>query len=315
MVVTGSWLRYLHRRRKKIEPTIDPPSLYEVVYHASNGVLEFVARSQPDAVIVISARYFPPDSLILLRRLGIFTGVVLTESPYDDVHQEKRAALADVVWTTERASVEPLRRINPNTFYLRHAYDAERHRPGLMDASDAPSHDVVFVGSGFKERIALLEGVDWNGIDLGLYGTWGNLGRRSTLRQYVREGSIQNDRTAALYRRAKVGLNLYRKSPEGRPVGESLNPRAYELAACGLFHASEHRPEVTETFGDLVPTFTTSAELESLTRRYLADESGRRTLADDLPSAVVNDSFDVRAAQIVEDIAFVRSPAREAVPV
>lgn len=317
MILMGSWLKSRYRQMRKSQPNFDIPTIGDVVYYASGGVLQKVAETQPDVVIVVSARYFPPYGMILLRRMGIFTGVLLTESPYDDMQQEKRAALGDIVWTTERVSVEPLRSVNPHTFYLRHAYDPERHYPGAEDTEDVPSHDVVFVGSGFNERIALLEGVDWSGIDLGLYGMWGNLRRRSPLRQYVREGPTPNARTAALYRNAKIGLNLYRHSREGLPVGESLNPRAYELAACGLFSISEYRPEVPETFGDLVPTFRTSRGLEEAVRSWLMVDGFREDARAQLPRVMEEHSFETRARQMVHEMEMVRAgiPVREAVPV
>ena len=110
---------------------------------------------------------------------------------------------------------------------------------------EAPAHDVVFVGTGFDSRVALLSAVDWSGIDLGLYGACGPTCRRSTRwRPFVRAGLVDNARTGALYRKARIGLNLYRGT--GGAPAESLNPRAYELAADGVFTVAQPRAEQTE---------------------------------------------------------------------
>jgi glycosyltransferase involved in cell wall biosynthesis len=145
-------------------------------------------------------------------------------------------------------------------------------------------------------------------IDLGLYGSWGLLGSRHRLRKHVRGGVVTNQAAAALYRRAKIGLNLYRTSMgfgKGAPRvqgAESLNPRALELAACGVFTVSDYRPEVAEVFGPLVPTFTDPAELGPLLQRWLAADEGRRRLAAQLPSCVAARTFDAMAAQVAADL-------------
>ena len=114
--------------------------------------------------------------------------------------------------------------------------------------------------------------------------------------------------TAALYRRAKIGLNLYRGSKgwgKGAPQiehAESLNPRAYELAAVGAFHLSTPRAEVTDVFGDLVPTCATPAEASQLIRRWLADADGRARVAAQLPACVAEMSWRERARQVIGDI-------------
>jgi len=83
---------------------------------------------------------------------------------------------------------------------------------------------------------------------------------------------------------------------------ESLGPRAYELAACGAFFASERRPEVAETFGDLVPAFDGPEELRDVLLRWLPDVSGRRRIAAELPAAVRGHSWTERAKQVVADL-------------
>jgi spore maturation protein CgeB len=235
-------------------------------------------------------------------------------------------ALVDVVWTTERTSVDRLRLEvydelrrrtwgNRETRYIKHAYDPARHEPRLPDPSQGirtgeprtPAHDVVFVGTGFEERIEQLTAVDWEGIDLGLYGNWTLLGSRHKLRKFVRSGPISNEQTAALYRAAKIGLNLHRSSQTyGRGVrhiqgAESINPRAYELAACGVFQIADYRAELEETFGDAVPTFV-PGHLEDTLRAYLADTQARRYAARQARERVHSHTFAARAAQLLADL-------------
>jgi spore maturation protein CgeB len=300
------WLRWLWTDRGKLPE--DKPSWADALYRAGVEALEMALRFQVDWVIVISAMFLHPDVLVLLRRAGVHVGIVFTESPYQDVEQANVASAVDVCWTNERSSVAYLRHANPRTSYLPAAYDPDIHTP-LAEADLAvPTHDVVFVGTGWQERCDLLRAVDWSGIDLGLYGAWSLLGSRSKLREFVRSGFIDNRQTAALYRQATIGLNLYRQSRAFGPKpsyiehAESLNPRAYELAACGVFHLSDQRVEGQEIFGDAVPTFTDADQLGALIREYLADPEGRAVHAQRARQAIRPHTYAARAAQLVADL-------------
>ena len=299
--IAQRWLRMLWRERGS-RPE-DSPTFPDIIYRASIEALEMALRFHVDWVLVISAMFFHPDVLLMLRRAGIKTAVLFTESPYDDEAQARVAKLVDVCWTTERSSTQTL-----NAGYLRHAYDPEQHRPLSEIPADTPAHDVVFVGTGFQERIELLESVNWKGIDLGLYGTWSLLPSRHGLRKHVRGRELPNQDAINLYRRAKIGLNLHRQSMGwGKQApriehAESLNPRAYELAACGVFSISDRRAEVMETFGYSVPTFPDAVGLEMLIRDYLGHDKERQACALTAHRQILPHTFAARAAQILDDL-------------
>jgi len=309
--VSGS---FLHHAWEAGGRATAQPTAADVVYHASVGILERALRHDAAWVVVISAMLLHPDALIMLKRAGLKVALVLTESPYDDDKQARVLPHADAVFTNERTSVRHLGALHPRVSYLGACYDPETHRPEPPDDEpDVAAHDVVFVGTGFPERVALLAAVPWAdlGIDLGLYGTWETVADEHPLRPYVRGGVIDNRTTAALYRRAKVGLNLYRRDvdfdrgPGDRAakarirLAESLNPRAVELAACRVFHVSDHRREVAETFGDLVPAFDGPRQLAKVLADALAAPCARREIAARLPGAVRGMSFDDRARELV----------------
>lgn len=305
----ASWLEFNYAQAKERDPDIVKPTFADTLYLAAERSLPIALMAGVDWVLVMSSMFYLKHWLVLLRRAGLPVGIVFSESPYDDAEQCQVAPYANVVWTNERLSVAPIGLVQPNTFYLPHAFDPDRHRVGQLEGDDAvAAHDVVFVGTAFAERIELLEGVNWEGIDLGLYGNWETLPDGHPLHRYVRGAQIPNDTAAALYRRAKIGLNLYRKSKGFEPnaeridAAESLNPRALELAACGAFHLSDYRAEVGEVFGDLVPTFSDSAELERLIRSWLARPAERASLAAQLPSAVAARTFNGMAAQVIADL-------------
>lgn len=294
------WLHRLWRARGK--PPDERPNWPDAIYRGSVEALEMALRFEVDWVVAISGMFLHPDALGLMRRAGLRTAVLFTESPYEDDQQEKMSALTDICWTTERTSTRRL-----HARYIRHAYDPIRHRPDVPLDLNVRSHDVVFVGSGFPERIETLRSVDWSGIDLGLYGEWGLLGSNAKLREFVRSGAVDNETTVNLYRRARIGLNLHRSSTTyGRDAArvsgaESINPRAYELAACGLFQVADYRAELAETFGDSVPTFA-HGQLEDVLRAYLQDSPARRYAARRAHQAILPHTFAARAAQVLADL-------------
>lgn len=304
------WLHAAWRRASKTNRGLEKPTTADVFYQAGIGTLEQALRHQVDAVVVVSAMFLHPDVIILMKRAGLRVTVLFTESPYDTERELPIAKLVDGCWTNERSVVDAFRSVNQNSGYLPHAWLPGRHvHEPQRDDAQLPAHDVVFVGSAFRERIAWLEAIDWSDIDLGLYGNWAALPARHRLRQFVHgHGPIGNQATAALYRRAKVTINLYRTSKgfgKDAPAishAESLNPRAYELAACGAFSVSDYRAEVPEVFGDLVPTFSTAYEASSLMRRWLADPEGRARVQAALPATVAESSWVHRAARVIGDV-------------
>jgi len=306
---SSRWLHYAWRRARKTNPAVTKPTDADIFYQAGIGALEMALRHQVDVVLVVSAMYLHPDVIILMKRAGLRVVVAFTETPYDIEKELAIARLVDGCWTCERSSVDAFLAVTARAGYLPHAWTPSRHQPGAQPGDAAfPAHDVVFVGSGFQERVEWLTAIDWTGIDLGLYGSWNMLGSRHPLRRFLRGGIVGNAQTAALYRRAKIGLNLYRTS-KGLGVdapriahAESLNPRAYELARCGAFHLSTYRAEVAEVFGALVPTFERADEASALIRRWLADPRGRAAAQQQLPARVAESSWTARSVSVIGDL-------------
>ncbi len=296
---SGAWLTYNWRKGGKSVPQ---PSASDMLYHAGCELVTRALRVQPDVVLIVSGMYLHPDVLVLMKRAHLKAVCLFTESPYDDERQMRLLPWLDFAWTNERTSARP------GVKYLPHAWDADVHWPDGPVDDEVPAHDVVFVGTGFSERIELLNAVDWTGINLGLYGGWDLLGSRSGLRQHLKGSYVSNEHAVKLYRRAKIGLNLYRTSKGfGKDAprvsnAESLNPRAYELAATGCFSISDERAEVSEVFGNLVPTFSSAADVRPLIDRWLADDHGRARIKAQLATAVAGHTWHARAAQIESDL-------------
>lgn len=306
----GSEVFYRWRQQRRGRPDLPKPDGSMVVYQASEPALAMALRHQVDAVVVVCGMFFHRDVIVMLKRAGVPVTVLFTESPYDAEKELGMASIVDGCWTNERSVLDDFRKVNKRAGYLPHGWHPERHIPSAAIDDDAPAHDVVFVGSGFPERITWFNAIDWTGIDLGLYGTWKGLGLKRQVAKCIKGAQVNNTYASSLYRRAKVGLNLYRRSKgfgldRSNPRishAESLSPRAYELAACGAFHLSDYRTEVPEQFGSLVPTFQTPQEAEQLIRQWLRDDEQRARVAEALPASVAEASWVDRARVVIGDL-------------
>jgi spore maturation protein CgeB len=303
-----SSLYWLWRTKKKTEPNLERPNAADLSYHASIGALEMALRHHVDCVVVVSAMLLHPDVLIMMKEAGLRVVVLFTESPYDYDAEMRVAKIVDGGWTNERCVVRAFRSVNPHFGYLPHGWNPLVHRTDTPIDDSVPAHDVVFVGTGFRERYRFFNSIDWTGINLGLYGTWDPRLLNKQGRAALQNGPISNEQAVLLYRRAKVGLNLYRTSQGWGPQApsivhaESVNPRAYELAACGTFFLSDYRSESAEVFGELVPTFRSPIEAAALIRKWLADEAGRHRIAAALPARVAEASWIHRTKTVLGDL-------------
>ena len=140
---------------------------------AVDGLLANCYRWLPDVGVICSAFSVPPEIYDLLKSRGIKVAVLLTECPYEDPAQYAIAARADIAFINDPTNLDTFRQHQPNTFYLPHAYDPERHQ------RRKPSEDLLcdfgWVGTAFPSRIKFFEAVDWRGADVTLAGNWQQL--------------------------------------------------------------------------------------------------------------------------------------------
>lgn len=281
--------------------------LATVSKQASETILLEAMYHGADLVFIVSALIFHPVAIALLRMARVPTAILHTESPYEDDKQAEWNAANENIWSFTHDSFSAETR---GWGYLPHAYDPGIHRPTrsslwIDDARQVHTHfendpepgyesDVLFIGTGWQERISFFESIDWTGINLRLLGLWPALSETSPLRRFYTEGCVDNEEAVKYYRSAKICLNFHRAHPDAR----SLNPRGYELAATGAFTLTDVRSDGVKLFGGSQPTFSTAEDLSSLVRKYLADPEARRRCAVQARACVKHETFDTRVATL-----------------
>jgi len=273
----------------------EPSIMVNLQHWASAHVTQHILEVWPDLVLVVSGGNYYIRDVRSLRRAGLTVAVLLTESPYLE-EELPIAGQYDAAFTNERTSVAWLKQLQPHAHYLPHAYNTEVHQPGVADAAKAC--DAFFVGSWFEERRRLLLGDAWEGINL----VWKGHDLSDTP-----DSILPNEETAAWYQSAAISLNMHRTTTSagsGQHIAyaESLNPRAYEIAACRGFQLCDNsRAELRDIFGD-VPTYRAgdAGDLTRQVRHFLAHPDERERVAAAMHQAVQPHSWTARAGQILE---------------
>lgn len=249
-------------------------------------------------VMFIGGLNIPPD--LLDSFYHVKTVVIATEDPHTFDPMRDRLGRLDYYFTNEQ-SVASCGRWK-NVWYCPTAADLSSC--GRMpSASIGMQHksDICFLGAMYPNRRTMLEAilpaVKANGWNLKILGHPQFLPKDSPLWEYVPPENydssgviktIEHNETIKYYNGAKVVLNFFRDTSwhpkaEGEKntlnsegfVAESLNPRAYEVAACGAFQLLEDsRKEARSVFQeDEVGFFSDEGGLVAGLSKFLSPEN------------------------------------------
>ena len=170
------------------------------------------------------------------------------------------------------------------------------------DWGSAKELDFTFIGTAFHSRGQFFNAMSFDGLRVSLGGNGWEMLAPEHRRLYDYLGHrpdqcVDNDETARIYRMAKTGINFYRREGEDEHKGEgwSMGPREVEMAACGLFFVRDPRPESDDTFGDILPSFSSPQEAEELLRWFITHDGGREDAARKAHAAIQHWTFDNRA--------------------
>lgn len=283
---------------------------------AVQGITSACYTWWPHVVLGVSAFFLPVWYLDVMRDRGHKVVLLHTESPYQDDEQLKRAEHADLNLLNDPVNIGAYRQFGPAE-YMPHAYRPHVHRPG--PAEPRLKSDFAFVGTGFRSRMEFFEAMNLDGLDVLLAGAWPDLPEDSPLRKLLADGDRLNDpvtetgradsavqctdneETAAIYRSARAGLNLYRKEGEDSWDGGAwaIGPREVEMAATGLFFLRDPRPESDELF-PVLPSFAGPEDASGQLRWWLAHDREREKAAAAARAAVADRTFENHARRLLQ---------------
>lgn len=272
---------------------------------AAHAIIGRAIWREVDWVLAVTGQNLHFGAVGTLRKAGIKTALLCTESPYLTMERERFDAVHyDVVFTNDKNATHLF---GKPAVYLPAAYNPNVHTRAGRTIDNPP--DVFFVGSGFEERKQLFAGADWTGINLKIAGTlWdGNQDTDTILRRLM-----DNQEAAAYYRSAAISLNHHRTTMDyssGQHIAQggaySAGPRFYEIAACGGFQLiDDSRPEAAAVLGAALATYRAgdSSSLEREIRYWLANPAARQERAAAQHAAIQPHSWTNRAAELLEQL-------------
>ncbi|MDH4085395.1 MAG: glycosyltransferase [Nitrospira sp.] len=251
----------------------------------SLSVVTNLAEDPPDLVLALAQAPLNLAVLEHLRKKKFLTAMWFVENYRHLTYWQQLAGGYDYWFVIQQAScIDALTRAGARqVHYLPMATDPALHRPlGLTEAEQAEyGADVSFVGAGYANRRTLLPGwlsKDWS------FKLWGNEWEGADgLTSLLQRGGTRIDTETCIkvFNATAVNLNLHSCAGDGLdPEADFINPRTFELAACGAFQLVDERSLFPDLFAlDEMVRFRSVAEVPSLIRTWLADSSGRRTIA------------------------------------
>lgn len=251
----------------------------------SLGVITHLAEDPPDLVLALAQAPLSLAVLEHLRKKKFLTAMWFVENYRHLTYWQQLAGGYDYWFVIQQAlCVESLKRAGARQVsYLPMAADPTVHRPWeLTEAEQAEfGADVSFVGAGYANRRSVLPrwlSKDWS------FKIWGNEweGAEHLTPVLQRGGArIDTETCVKVFNATSINLNLHSCVGDGLdPEADFVNPRTFELAACGAFQLVDERSLLPDLFAsNEMVRFSSVAEVPSLIRTWLTDVTGRREVA------------------------------------
>lgn len=269
------------------------------------GIFESAYTFWPDMIFFVSGFYTNDHLFQVLKSRGHKLVMLHTESPYEDERQKLRGRWMDMNLLNDPTNLQSWRDDGIRAEYYPHSYDPDTHYPSAVREYD---QDFTFIGSPFKSRCEFFSRMDFEGIDFTLGGGgWGHIAEEHKgLLKYMGhdlEMSVDNWEAAKVYRKTKVGINIYRREGESKDKsyeGYAMGPREVEMAATGLFYLRDHRPESDQVFQGILPAFDSPEHASELLHYWAKNDREREAHAGLAREQVKNWTFDNRAKNLME---------------
>jgi spore maturation protein CgeB len=240
---------------------------------------------------VLEGMEFSPEHIRAIRAEGIPTAVWFTDDPYYSDFTPRLAAHYDYVFTQDVGCVDFYRRLgHSNVHHMPLAAHPGVYRP--LPVALNYRKDVSFIGSAFWNRVHFMDQVS------------GALARKRVLisgwwwqrlKSYRRLASQINTKawmgpleTARHYFGSKIVINIHRSATDDswnsnrrRIPAQSVNPRTFEIAACGAFQLTDIRNDLSTMYrpGEEIVTYHSPHDFVEKMNHYLTHERERKDIS------------------------------------
>jgi spore maturation protein CgeB len=239
----------------------------------------------PDLILALAQAPLTPESISTLKKLNIPIAFWFVEDFRTLKYWRDVAPFYDYFFTLQRGEFigELLSIGAKNSYYLPQGCLPSVHKEINLsrDDIDQYSADISFMGAGYYNRVQSFPRL--LNHDFKIWGTGWALESLVGSRVQNKNKRIDSFDTVKIYNAGKINLNLHSStSHEGvNPVGDFVNPRTFEIAACGGFQLVDERSELADlmTPGMEVATFDSIDDLGKKVNYYLKYEDEARSIA------------------------------------
>lgn len=246
----------------------------------SQAILAKVETFEPDLVLALAQAPLGAQALRRLRRDGVPTAMWFVEDWRVFTYWRGYAPLYDFFAVIQEDPFlgELAAAGQPNALYLPLAADPQFHRPLDLTPGERRTWgaQVGFMGAGYPNRRRAFRRLAHH--DFKIWGTEWEGDAVLARRVQMQGRRVSPEECVKIFNATLVNLNLHSSVQAERlvPGGDFVNPRTFELAACGAFQLVDRRTLMDELFwSDELATFETMAELEERIQYFLAHPEER----------------------------------------
>lgn len=244
-----------------------------------------LAERPPDLILAMAQAPMTLPVLDHLRKKHFVTAMWFVENYRHLTYWQQLAAGFDFWFVIQKAGcMDAFRQAGAKQVqYLPMAADPDVHRPVTLTAEERAEFgsDLSFVGAGYANRRELLPKLispEWS------FKVWGNEWEGATeLAGVLQRGGarIDSETCVKVFNATTVNLNLHSHTGHGLdPAADFVNPRTFELAACGAYQLVDQRALLGEHFTqEEMATFRQADELPARIRHALHEPDMRTATA------------------------------------
>ncbi|MCL4462106.1 MAG: glycosyltransferase [Nitrospirae bacterium] len=266
-----------------------------------------VVHEKPDLIVALAQAPVSPSLLARFRKENIPVAYWFVEDFRLATYWESVAPLVTdfaVIQKDPFFSILADKKVN-HVSYLPLAADTAVFSPRTPDEEDRRRFGgpVTFMGAGYPNRHHFLKSLA--DFDLSIFGTEWNV--RDPLYRYVREGGrrLSSEETALVFNATTVNINLHSSVYHRgvNPEGDFVNPRTFEIAACGAFQVVDRRSLLSGLFevDEDLAVYRNESECRNLVARYLKDPGARQEMANRSRARVLREhTYEIRMSQWID---------------
>lgn len=243
------------------------------------------ADFRPDLILALAQAPLTPDAIQKLKVLQVPIAFWFVEDFRTLPYWKDVAACYDHFFTFQQGEFfEQLQAHGAKSvYYLPQGCFPDVHQIQELPQPEQNSYgaDLSFMGAAYYNRKKTFPQL--MDQDFKIWGTGWDL--ESAIGQRVQNGNqrVSSEETVKIYNGAKIHLNLHSSTfhESINPEGDFVNPRTFEIPACGGFQLVDERSELADLFraGEEIITFKSVAELRDKIAYYLAHEDERQLIA------------------------------------